>query len=89
MIEFKGCKHLIFDREKISNNCKIVALPGGCGAFWRRCPEFTAHIGNGVKEVQFCELRGRLNSKVACLKRMAECPKYEEVTHKVEVEVDE
>ena len=30
---------------------------------------------------------GRLNSKVACLKGMAECQDYEKITHEVEPDI--
>lgn len=85
MIEFPGCKHLIFDRDRMDKRMKILALPGGCGAYWERdnslLPDESCEVN-----VQFCDKRGQLNSKVACLKGMAGCSLYEETTHGVVVD---
>ena len=86
MITFPGCKHLIFDKTKIDKRIKLVALPKGMGAYWKRDKELLDLPIDAVN-VQFCYKRGRLNSKVACLKDMAECQEYEEVTHEVEPDI--
>ena len=80
MIEFLECSHLIFDKDILDKRMKLVPLPGNIGVYWERpdelLPDNTCH-----KEVQYCNLRGRLNSKVACLKGMAECSLYKGKYH--------
>ena len=83
MIEFLGCKHLIFDKNKIDKRCKIIALPKKNGAYWQRDKTLLTD-DSFAENVQFCEKRGRLNSKVSCLKGMAECSLYNEIIHAVE-----
>lgn len=85
MVEFRGCRHLIFDRERMDKRVRILALPGNCGAYWERDKSLLPDDPHAVN-VQFCDKRGRLNSKVACLKGMAECNLYDEATHIVEVD---
>lgn len=85
MIDFPGCKYLIFDRNRMDKRMKILALPGDCGAYWERDKTMLPDESCAVN-VQFCEKRGRLNSKVACLKGMAECSLYDEVIHSVVVD---
>jgi len=82
IIKFKGCKHLIFDKAKIDNRCTLSVLDGNLGAYWERDSSLLPHKSCAIN-VQFCSKRGRLNSKVACLKDMAECELYEEITHTV------
>lgn len=84
MIEFYGCSHLIFDKKSIDKRMKLVPLPGNVGAYWER-PDEMLPDNNCHKNVQYCNLRGRLNSKVACLKGMAECSLYHEKLHEVEI----
>ena len=85
MISFPGCKHLIFDRDRIDKRVKLLALPGNCGAYWERDKTLLPDESCAIN-VQFCDKRGRLNGKVVCLKGMAECSLYEEYTHNVEVD---
>lgn len=78
MIKFKGCKELDFDREKYNAEVVIVGLSTQRTnhACWeRRDPRGQMQL------CQFCKLRGRLNSSVACIgKENAVCHEYEEVT---------
>jgi len=83
-MKFLGCKHLNFDKKKYDSRLEQRALPGGVGAYWHR-PDILLPDEFCAADVQFCNLRGRLNSKVACLKGMAECGEYSEIEHDVEV----
>jgi len=90
MIEFPGCKYLIFDRKRMDKRMKLLALTllaltGDCGAYWVRDKSMLIDESSAIN-VQFCDKRGRLNSKVACLRGMAECSLYDETIHKVGVD---
>lgn len=82
-VKFEGCKYLDYDTEKYDKRLKLVALPVSLGVYWQRPQE----LCNGLNmDVQFCAKRGRLNSKVACLKDAGfECSSGEMTTHIVEV----
>jgi hypothetical protein len=83
-IAFPACKHLIFDKDKIDSRVKLKTIDGTF-AYWHR-PKELLPDSNCAADVQFCELRGRLNFKVACLgAAVAECDKYNEIIHEVEV----
>ena len=82
-IAFEGCKHLSYDIEKYDKRLILKALPFGIGVYWER-PGVLCNGEN--KHVQFCQLRGRLNSKIACLKNAGfECSEGELVEHKVTI----
>lgn len=85
MNTFQACKYLIFEKEMIDKRCKLIPLPGNIGVYWERPPELVPEDSPQTKNVQFCKMRGRLNSKVACMKGMAECGLYENVEHSVEI----
>jgi hypothetical protein len=86
-IKFRGCKYLIFDENIIDNRIKLKRI-GTSIVYWHR-PKELLPDSNCAADVQFCELRGRLNFKVACLDAaVAECEKYSEIIHEVEVQDD-
>jgi len=86
-IIFNGCINLDFS-ENYRPTCKRQLLAGKekPSMFWMR-PD----IGIGAPQmVQFCKLRGRLNSPDACIceeKKM--CSDYEEIEHVVNVKESE
>lgn len=83
-VKFKGCKHLEYAIAKYDKRMQLKELPMSLGVYWER-PEV---LCNGVnRDVQFCTLRGRLNSKIACLEGAGfECSSGEMVEHVVEIE---
>jgi hypothetical protein len=85
-IKFKACRYLIFDKNIIDSRIKLKSADNRF-VYWHR-PEELLPDSNCVADVQFCELRGRLNSKVACLQDCGECELYEEIEHSIEVQDD-
>ena len=82
-ITFKGCKHLSYDRDKFDSRLNIRALPGNIAVHWER-PDILCNGEN--KNVQFCTLRGRLNSKISCLEHAGfECHEGEMAIHTVDI----
>ncbi len=83
-VKFNGCKHLVYDTSKYDNRLSLKELPMELGVYWER-PDC---LCNGInKEVQFCALRGRLNSRIACLEGAGfECSLGEMVEHTVNIE---
>jgi len=77
-VEFKGCKHLDFSD---SYSAKKQLLGTG-SVFWlRNVPSDLPSM------VQFCKMRGRLNSPDACIGECkAQCSDYEEIEHNVAFE---
>jgi len=68
------CRHLVYDRRKLGIDDRIELVDNGQYQYWRR-PDRIAN--GGAVNVQYCELRGRLNDELACIGRMsAECEKY-------------
>ena len=58
-----GCKHLDYEEGKYTD-CTIDITTDGV-RFWRRGPRWT-NDGNNPVFVQFCKLRGRINSIYDC-----------------------
>ena len=80
-VKFTGCKHLDFDVEYTAKK-KLIYL-GETKVFWLR----KSYDPSLPTMVQFCKLRGRLNSPGACLnERNARCSEYEDFEHEVEIE---
>jgi len=84
IITFKGCKHLQYDKDKLDNRIELKEIRFMPGVYWRR-PDVLS--GGQNKDCQFCDLRGRLNSKISCLEYSGfECDKGEMAEHNVEIE---
>lgn len=80
-IKFNGCAHLDFSDNY---SAKKQILSGG-SVFWLRdvSPELPSMV-------QFCSLRGRLNSPESCLcERSKQCSEFLSTEHVVEVEVED
>jgi len=77
-IKLTGCSQLDFDDHYTAQK----VLFSGNKVCWER-----VQLDSDMpKLVQFCKLRGRLNSPEACLsKDMARCSYYEEIEHLVEI----
>ena len=79
-MEFKGCKHLSFEKEKFPS-CKIIKLYDI--ACWER-----KNVDEKLVLCQFCKLRGRINDPFYCTeKELSSCDEFEEITQTVNVEV--
>lgn len=76
-MKFIACKHLDYDTEY--SNCKRQVLGSG-HVFWLRDVE-----PDLPRMVQFCKLRGRINSPQGCTcKQHAHCSEYEDSEHEVD-----
>lgn len=62
-ITFKCCKHLIHTKG-IFTQCTLKSCVG-MYPYWERGKMYTE--GGNPRDVQFCNLRGRLNFKSACM----------------------
>lgn len=81
-VEFFACAELDYDPNY--GNCKrqLISSGGTTKMCWKRA-------GNGDL-VQFCKLRGRINSPVGCLsKENAVCSDFKDVARAVEVSQEE
>lgn len=75
-MKFRGCKHLSFE-DNYSQCEKVIMEDHVC---WER----TFAEGDMPKFVQFCKLRGRLNSHSDCIGHCnRRCSDYEDVEHEV------
>ena len=83
-IKFTACKHLSYDKDKYGQSCALNLLGGIEKAVWdRKDPPYAG----APTLVQFCNLRGRLNSPTACLcKRDSRCSDYVEFEHVINAE---
>lgn len=83
-IKFTACKHLSYDKDKYGQSCALNLLGGIEKAVWdRKDPPYAG----APTLVQFCNLRGRLNSPTACLcKRDSMCSNYVEFEHTINAE---
>lgn len=70
--KFKACENLIFNIHQIDKRINLTLLDDGSGVYWKRPKE----ICEENSEVQFCNLRGRLNEKTACINGNAHCSEY-------------
>ena len=83
-VTFRCCKYLDHEKGNYSH-CTLKNLRGLC-VYWERGEVWTDR-GNNLRDAQFCKLRGRLNSKTACIAGAGEeCFKYEEEERTVEVD---
>lgn len=75
--KFKGCKHLSYENNY--SQCEKVIIENH--VCWER-----KNVLNGMPRfVQFCKLRGRLNSHSDCIGYCNRCcSDYEEIEHDVE-----
>ena len=79
-VEFFACAEL--DYEPNYGNCKRQLISSVAKLCWKRA--------NNGDLVQFCKLRGRINSPVGCLsKERAVCSDFKEVVRSVEVPQEE
>lgn len=80
-VTFTGCKHLDYS-DNYTAKKNLIQLGGTTKLCWDR-KEFIGH----VDLVQFCKLRGRLNSPEAChCEEMKMCSEYEDVEHSIPIE---
>lgn len=83
-IKFTACKNLSYDKNKYGQSCELNLLGGDGKAVWVRKnqPYLDAPV-----LVQFCNLRGRLNTPTACLcQRDAVCSDYSDFEHVINTE---
>lgn len=80
-IEFSACEHL--DYEPHYGNCKRQLIScGGTKLCWMRA--------NSGDLVQFCKLRGRINSATGCLDQdKAACSEFTNAERVIEVPQEE
>ncbi|NCC05821.1 MAG: hypothetical protein EOM37_17680 [Proteobacteria bacterium] len=83
-IKFTACKHLSYDKDAYGQSCALNLLGGDMKAVWnRKNPPYPG----APSLVQFCKLRGRLNSPTACLRKCdAMCRSYEDFEHAINAE---
>lgn len=75
-MKFKGCKNLSFENNY--SQCEKVIV--GNHVCWER----TFAEGDMPKLVQFCKLRGRINSSTGCIGDCNKiCSDYEDFEHDV------
>lgn len=71
-ITFKGCKQLDFEQNYVQ--CKLVQIANHI--CWER---LVLPYEDAPRLVQFCKLRGRLNSPFNCVNGNRQCSEYNEV----------
>ena len=83
-IKFTACKHLSYDKDSYGRACALNLLGSDEKGVWVR--KETPYAGAPAL-VQFCNLRGRLNSPTACLcERAAMCREYSDFEHVINSE---
>ena len=83
-VKFTGCKHLDYEDHYTAKK-ELIQVQGGIKICWNR-PIIDSSYPSLV---QFCKLRGRLNSPELCLSETCKmCSDYEEIEHIVEYKPD-
>jgi hypothetical protein len=82
-VTFCCCKHLDHAKEHYPS-CKLKIFHK-LFAYWER-DEIWLDGGSNPRDVQFCNRRGRLNYKSACMYGCAECSDYENEERTVEID---
>lgn len=83
-IQFTACKHLDFDDHYTAKK-ELISTRGETKICWNR-PVIDSSYPSLV---QFCKLRGRMNSPELCLfETYKMCSEYQEIEHNVEYEPD-
>jgi hypothetical protein len=68
MSDLKPCQHLDYETDYVDCTIETLAPHYPEVRFWRRGERWVDYPGAPV-DVQFCKLRGRINSKLNCYQK--------------------